>query len=715
MVERLDNLGMRWSTADAMVAARIYSERDGQDITKIDIGHKAFFNLEAWINAVRHFPRRDPEIEKVILAALGPERGGEIVAEIVADLETAKIPGTGMFEMAPFAPGTQPAQGPSAPAPGRGEFTAESGGAGDPSADNNPSGPAARQRAEAGDPAVLSDLPDPGSASDLPDGPGGEFDLSVLSEWLDPGPDLVNPSDMPILFGPSMEPGLPDLSGLGPESDLSSLPGLGRDPEEEAEAQRGRAVLAGHGRDWRQIRKNGDCFFNAFRRTAAFTPGNPLGRPYPFLIPVYDPDNGTPGWLRRELARTLVDVHLRARLEPDNQQAQERRGILQALAAAGNAPGWAVITHWLLTGGWADASGDLVPYLAAFRFGTDIQIVFSTGDQHTIPASAGDDQMRPVVLYKRLNHWDATVSQPADPSGQPGSSASSPPNISGNPYEPHSASSSRDPWPGSGLWGAELHGDERYQPVGSAGEPPGPVHHSGLSVLGWEEPAINAPASQGDIEGLGKQLVENLDKKVLTGHELRSSCSSDNRKECLKRIAKYRPGVYVRWRPGRSDLDGKEGGDGGDRYGRWDQVPDGMLYLAIDASDEDMEILRYAQRLIAIMEKKGTITSKDVSNKVPDSSLRGDVFNLIESQFPGRYARWQERMEKRWPSRSLYGKVPAGMPSQPLGTPHPKWKRNNPSGPAARQRVEAGDPADLSDLPDPGSASHLPDGPEGEF
>jgi hypothetical protein len=122
VVNAWDALGMRWSTQDAMSAARAYlAGRNGTivvpppdaDITAVDIGHPAPFDLAAWIRSMRHKNRLNDNERSDIRRAFGTAWGDWILAYqsgLLPDrgdaVTAAGVPGVSGVPGVPGVPGT---------------------------------------------------------------------------------------------------------------------------------------------------------------------------------------------------------------------------------------------------------------------------------------------------------------------------------------------------------------------------------------------------------------------------------------------------------------------------------------------------------------------------------------------------------------------------------------------------------------------------------
>ncbi|MFC7017473.1 hypothetical protein ACFQMH_38470, partial [Streptomyces viridiviolaceus] len=143
-VEAWDALGMRWSFADGLAAARAYRESALEsfavppadaDIARLDIGHPAPFDLAAWIRtmALRHPLTKDEH--ELLLASFGEAWGAHVIARLAGaapsgPARAAQDPGPGSGnarQPAPVAerpagqepPGRAPAPAPSTAVPAR--------------------------------------------------------------------------------------------------------------------------------------------------------------------------------------------------------------------------------------------------------------------------------------------------------------------------------------------------------------------------------------------------------------------------------------------------------------------------------------------------------------------------------------------------------------------------------------------------------------------
>jgi hypothetical protein len=136
VVAALDQRGMRWSTKDAVEAARRYRDKNrgvllpppDEEITSIDIGHGADFDLASWIRVVRR-ARLTSDERQAIQEAFGPEWADQILAEnnqhgeqSAASFrkrsrrdntatEQASTTGGGTTDPVRFVPGSDPAHG----------------------------------------------------------------------------------------------------------------------------------------------------------------------------------------------------------------------------------------------------------------------------------------------------------------------------------------------------------------------------------------------------------------------------------------------------------------------------------------------------------------------------------------------------------------------------------------------------------------------------
>lgn len=101
--------------------------------------------------------------------------------------------------------------------------------------------------------------------------------------------------------------------------------------------------------------------------------------------------------------------------------------------------------------------------------------------------------------------------------------------------------------------------------------------------------------------------------------------------------------------------------DGSDLfYGRQDHVPNGVISLAITATNAEVAVARRAEPFVALMNAR-PLAGAELDGV--DPAVRSLVFELIERLFPGMYRTW-------WQSDGVYygraDHVPQGVPSLPI-------------------------------------------------
>jgi hypothetical protein len=472
LVKRLDGMGMRWATKDALAAALNRPEQsapatDGGEDEIVNIpGHNAPFNVTRWKKAFNHVNLVSKQDEKEIIEAFGPVEGRQILNRR-SEVRQAAKPGGGRKGKGGGSVRTRSAGRTSAPAGtkrrGGGDRRGEAGG--DAALRAGRDDAVSQERPPAPPPVTATDFdvfavgrPDAVQDSPLfPDSPLPVPDELEAAEATEEGRTEAFSADAPDPAGPVLldaasqivdEDGEGLLDSLSLELAMSEV-GLYGDvsnqqwiDEQEAwlwEARRlqtqdqANQRLGRHRRVWHQTDPDGDCFFSAFLHTA----GQVLP---PSLLP-----QSVTG-MRSMLADALLnDDRLRHRLGELALSAQaEQQGALwqmqpDALRALWRAergedrPDWDDIDRDIRTrGSWENPGGDLVPWLAATLFRVRILVVSPDSDGHLIvPFSAvpgADDGPLPVVvLYRTQNHWDATDPLPVPITGEGASTHDIPP------------------------------------------------------------------------------------------------------------------------------------------------------------------------------------------------------------------------------------------------------------------------------------------------